>query len=225
LAGGGIMMPHHDAAARNRTRPRPRWVATWIAAAVAVGLWILAPTAAAHGLDLFVTVGGDEIRGLAYFADGARARDVSARLLVGGAVVAETATDAEGRFRFAPPAAYPAVVEVATLDGHRAVWELAAPPPDGAAARSADDAGDEAADEATADVAPGAADGAATPTGVSAGELRALVDAAVARHVEPLREQLALAEERRRMSDVVGGVGYLLGLTGLVALMWRRKGG
>lgn len=51
------------------------------------------------------------------------------------------------------------------------------------------------------------------------------MDAAVARHVDRLREELAVAEARRGLQDIVGGVGYLLGLTGLIALAWRRKRG
>lgn len=166
------MMPHHDASSKKRIAIPRRRLATRVVAAIAVAVSTVASTAVAHGLALFVTVGSDEIRGLACFADGARARDVPERLLVDGAAVAETATDAEGRFRFDVP-----------------------------------------------------------------DELQALVDASVARYVGSLREQLAVAEDRRRVRGVVGvvgvvgggrrgsaGVGHLPGLAALAALMWRRKG-
>jgi nickel transport protein len=51
------------------------------------------------------------------------------------------------------------------------------------------------------------------------------VEQAVARQIRPLREALQAHEERVRMRDILGGIGYIVGLAGL-ALWWssrRRK--
>lgn len=48
------------------------------------------------------------------------------------------------------------------------------------------------------------------------------IEQAVARAVRPLREQLALERERARLRDVLGGIGYILGLAGLWA-WWRAR--
>ena len=88
--------------------------------------WALAGIVAAHGLELFVATEGADVWGMAYFADGARARDVPVSLMIDDVAVAVVRTDADGRFRFVAPAPTTARVEALTLDGHRAVWELTA---------------------------------------------------------------------------------------------------
>ena len=75
----------------------------------------------------------------------------------------------------------------------RAVATAPAPAPDIAAARTA------------------------VVTGERQAELEAVVEAVVSRHVTPLREQLNAYEDRLRWRDVLGGIGYILGLTGLAA--------
>jgi nickel transport protein len=62
-----------------------------------------------------------------------------------------------------------------------------------------------------------AADGAtpeAAPTDRT--ELERVVDAVVTRRIRPLGEKLEAYEGRRRLADVLGGIGYILGLAGLV---------
>lgn len=173
--------------------------------------------AVAHAIDLFVSVGPGEVTGMAYFASGARAQGVPVRALIDGVAVAETTTDTDGRFRLTVPEPVALTVEVATLDGHRAVWDV----PENAwdSVPHANAAASVAA-PAAVPVAGPAATGA-----VDLADLEARIDAAVARQVDRLREDLALAHQRRRVSDVVGGVGYLLGLTGLASLLWRRQRG
>jgi nickel transport protein len=52
--------------------------------------------------------------------------------------------------------------------------------------------------------------------------LVAAIEGAVNRQVRPLRAQLIAAEERTRLQDILGGIGYIAGLTGLV-LWWRSR--
>jgi nickel transport protein len=56
--------------------------------------------------------------------------------------------------------------------------------------------------------------------------LESAIERAVARQIRPLREQLVAAEDRIRFQDILGGIGYIMGLTGL-ALWWtsRRRSG
>ncbi|WP_343867009.1 hypothetical protein [Caenispirillum bisanense] len=50
---------------------------------------------------------------------------------------------------------------------------------------------------------------------------------AVAREVNPLREQLEAYEEKVRLHDILGGLGWIAGLTGIAfyILARRRSGG
>ena len=53
-------------------------------------------------------------------------------------------------------------------------------------------------------------------------DLARLVEQAVARQVRPLREELLACQEQTRFRDVLGGLGYILGLAGLAA-WWRVR--
>ena len=48
------------------------------------------------------------------------------------------------------------------------------------------------------------------------------VEAAVARQIRPLREELLATRDALRLQDILGGLGYIFGLTGL-ALWWRSR--
>lgn len=50
------------------------------------------------------------------------------------------------------------------------------------------------------------------------------VDAAIARQLTPLREQLDRMESRARLSDIVGGVGMIVGVFGVYAWIASRRG-
>jgi nickel transport protein len=51
------------------------------------------------------------------------------------------------------------------------------------------------------------------------------VEAAVARQIRPLREQLDAYEERVRLHDLMGGIGTIFGLFGVFAWVRSRRGG
>ena len=57
----------------------------------------------------------------------------------------------------------------------------------------------------------------------SAPELEALVDRAVARHVGLLREQVDAYESQLRFRDILGGLGWLAGITGVVCWFTSRR--
>ena len=50
----------------------------------------------------------------------------------------------------------------------------------------------------------------------------ATIERAVARQIRPLREQLRAAQDQARLRDIMGGIGYILGLVG-IALWWRAR--
>jgi nickel transport protein len=49
-----------------------------------------------------------------------------------------------------------------------------------------------------------------------------MIERAVARQVGPLREQLAGYEDTVRRHDVLGGLGYILGITGIACYLIAR---
>lgn len=171
--------------------------------------------ALAHKLKVFARVEGGEILGSAYFVGGAPAAGAGVRILdAEGNLLATLNPDAEGRFRYRPAAPADYLVEVDSGDGHVARWKLAAKdfasaiPPSAAPAVPAD-----VPERASPALVPPVADPA----------LVALVEEAVARQVGPLREQLVAYEDKVRLHDVLGGIGYIIGLAGL-ALWWHSRG-
>ena len=108
---------------------------------------------------------------------------------------------------------------------------------DGAAAIGAAADGEDAnGDDATgADPATGPTD--AVPTNTThtdttltdtdtdlAAAIAAEVDARVGQQIAGLREELALEARRKRFTDILGGIGYIVGMMGLATYLTRRKG-
>lgn len=185
------------------------------------GLWLvlligllISSGAEAHRLSVFAAAEGDRIVGSAYFAGGHPAQ--GARVLIqdeAGTVLATMTPDPSGRFSYQVRAPTTYLVVVEGGDGHRAEWRVGADEFAGAGAVPA-------AEPPSPSVTPVSA--AAVDGDVVSPALLAAIETAVARQVRPLREELAAAEERVRLHDVLGGLGWILGLAGL-GLWWTRR--
>lgn len=204
--------------------------------------------AQAHGMSMFVSTDGSYIEGMAYYDDGRGTRGALAELVIDGEVVATTETDDEGRFRFDMPVGSTDVeVRVDPGDGHRATWQLrpdqlvTAPPTEVAAAAPSRAGSSEepmGAEAATGGEGSGVADAGLDDTGLTdtgltdtdladtdlAAIVAAEVDARVSQQIAGLREELALEARRKRFTDILGGIGYIVGMMGLAAYLTRRKG-
>lgn len=168
---------------------------------LALAATLLASPAAAHRLKVFATRVGDSVEGRAYFVGGGAAGGVRASLQdAEGASVAAGLTGADGRFALAAPAAEGLVVVVDAEDGHVARFAL---PSTGAA-------------KAGAAPPPAGAPAPAAPD--------AALEAAIARQIAPLAEQIDALSSAIRFRDVTGGLGYIAGIFGLLALAKARRG-
>ncbi|RWR51343.1 cobalamin biosynthesis protein CbiL [Sinirhodobacter ferrireducens] len=182
----------------------------------------LASPAAAHKLKVFATVAGAEVTGYAFFVGGGRAQGTGwiARDAA-GTTVAAGKTDAEGRYRFTPPAgAGDLTVTVNTEEGHIAQAVLPAARLDGTPAASGSAGPAAGASLAAAGVVTAAP--AAAPRDDVA--LAALVEAAVQRQVEPLQEQIETMDARLRLTDVMSGIFLIIGLAGIGLFLRGRRG-
>jgi nickel transport protein len=176
---------------------------------------LLSP-AEAHRLKVFAAVVGANIEGKAYFVGGGPAVNVSATLRDRSEkIVDEGLTDMEGRFALTAPAREDLTVVVDALDGHVARFTIAAarlpetlPAGEGGGLPAATPA--EGAGPVPIDPLPTA----------SAEEIAAIV----ARQIEPVVEQLDSLESSIRLHDVLGGLGYIIGIFGLFAFLKSRLG-
>ncbi len=171
--------------------------------------------ALAHKFHVFATVDGRTIQGEVYVRAGEPVREAKIELLdAAGRKLGETVSDDEGRFQFTASTRQDHRLVARAGEGHAAEYtvtadELPADLPDAVAASS------------VAKPA-GASPGAVRPGGRASADER--LDS-IQRELVQLRKDLAHANQRIRLQDVVAGIGYILGLMGLAFyfLGLRRK--
>lgn len=183
------------------------------------GLALFSPPIQAHLLKVFAAAEGNRIDGSVYYSGGAKA--AGAKVVVRspeGRVLVDLSTDDEGRFAFEATEQVDHLIVAETREGHLAKWTVAgaelagdAPTPVGILSPSAS----KPPDAVAVDSAPGG-------TGKSP-SLEALVSRSVAQQIRPLREQIVANEERVRLRDLLGGIGYIVGVAGAL-LWWRSRG-
>ena len=174
-------------------------------ALLALFLLLLAAPAQAHKLKLFVTTEGPLILGDAYFSGGDKAQDVSGEVKgPDGTLAGKFTTGADGNFRFTAASRMDHIITVDGGDGHTATATILA-----AELPAALPAGPASASPIRAEPPP-------SP------EMDA-VEAAVARQIRPLRQQLDAYEDKLRLHDILGGVGAIFGLFGVLAWVSARR--
>ncbi|WP_370678274.1 cobalamin biosynthesis protein CbiM [Pleomorphomonas sp. PLEO] len=178
-----------------------------LAPAIAALLFLALP-AEAHRLKLFAQVTGATISGYGFYIGGGRPQ--GADLVVAtpdGKEVSRLKTGEDGGFSFTPPSPGRFHLKLAAGDGHFAELDIST---DGIPAAAA-------AVTATSSAA-------AVPTDLDA-RIAQAVDAAVARQIKPLLEAYDAAEGRVRFNDLLGGLGWIVGLAGLWAWFRSRRSG
>jgi nickel transport protein len=189
---------------------------------LAAALLLLPPAAQAHKLSIFAWPEGGEIRGEVKFSGGRKAKNVQIAVqnAADHAVLAETACDENGAFRFTLPEqaqqARPDLLIVANGgEGHRGEWLLEAK--DYAPAASV------ASVEPAAPVEP-AQTGSASAAGLSEQQLRRVVAEEISKALSPVRQSIAESlDPEPTLRDILGGIGWLIGLAGLAAWAQSRR--
>jgi len=202
-------------------------MANWIGRSfVALALIVaLAAPAAAHKLIVFASAEGATIHGKAYFLGGAPAQGLAVTAFdPQGAELARTTTDDQGEFTLTANFRCDYRLVVETLDGHGAEFPLQAEqlpadlPPRGEAAGPPHPQAEPS--QHVPPVASLESNSSQHAAAERSAELRAL-----RADVAALQEQLTQYENRTRLRDVLGGIGYILGLAGIAFyfLGVRRK--
>jgi len=164
-----------------------------------------------HRVNIFAATESSRISGYVYFSGGSRAKNVTVQVSgPDGAEFGHVSTNEKGEFTYEATHGCDHLLTVETADGHRATWTVKADElPESLPGASAKGDGEP--------VAPARAEAPllapADAPGVRAVEQR--IAQSVAAQVRPLREQIARLEEKIRLRDVIGGIGYLLGVAGI----------
>lgn len=184
-----------------------------------LGLVAWASAALAHGVRIFAYGEEGRIKGEAYFAGGAKVRKRPVELLdFKGNKLDQTTTDEKGAFSLPmPKAAPPFRLVVLAGQGHRAEFWV------NAADLGLDTADKQAKPQAASQQK--AAKAVATAA-VDTAALQKALDQVLAKRLAPLRGQLLrLAESQQEVGlrEVVGGLGWILGLVGIAAYFKARQ--
>ena len=178
-----------------------RRVAFWSVLAL-LFFCMAAPFVLAHRVTVFAVDEGGEVYTESSFGGKRPVKMGTLRVKdADGTVLLTGTTDKKGIFIFTRPRPVALTVEVDAGIGHKGVWTLAA----------TEGAGPKGVVQQTS--VDRAAKGSA---GIEWQRLEATVDAAVTRAMFRL-------EKRQRFQDIIGGIGYIVGLCGLMAWMKSRR--
>lgn len=170
--------------------------------------------ALAHKMKVFASATGTAVSGYVYFNGDSRAINTKVTAVGSdGSTVFEGLTDDKGQFGFQATRRMDHVITVDGNDGHMGAFTVtAAELPDSLPPASSGNA------------APPAPASVAAPTEAVAGsaDLRAFIDQSISRQIRPLREQIDAYQEKIWWHDVIGGIGYIVGLAGL-AFGWANR--
>ena len=180
-------------------------------ASVILFLVVLPVNSYAHGIKIFAVPEGDAVIGYTYYVGGKRLKNVDVIVLDNtGKKLGQVATDAEGLFVYKTDLVVAHRFVVKTAHGHRAEFTVPAKVPGPKEKLSS-----------------GLIDERNTSSEnlhhFTKKELEEIVAHVVEHEVNLLREQLVIHEEKVRLRDIIGGIGYILGLAGLASLLQNRK--
>ena len=183
-----------------------------------------ARAALAHRLSVFAYAEGSTIQGSAYFAGGGAASGAEVTVYgPDGAVLGTTTTGEAGEFTFEATLRVDHRITVETADGHAAEFVVAATDlpaslPGGPEPSAVDVTAVEGAIAAEVDL-PG------TMPAIDDAALEAMVSRAVQQQIRPLREDLIAYADAVRVSDIMGGIGYIVGIFGVLAYVLSLRRG
>ncbi|WP_299794733.1 hypothetical protein [uncultured Shewanella sp.] len=171
----------------------------------------LSSTVQAHRTKVFAWVEGTAVVGEVYFGGGESANGSKVELVKGKQLVATAYADESGVFRFEEITGADYRIKADAGQGHVATFDI-----------SADEFSriNGSPDEPSATQA--LAFKSSEPYKASR-NCEVIIEAALVKAIQPLRNQLDRYEENIRWHDILGGIGYIMGLFGLWSLMRARR--
>ena len=189
---------------------------------LAILLSIIPTTVEAHNVSLFAWVEESKVFTQSKFSGGRWAKNARIEVYnAAGEKLLEGRTDDQGQFAFTPPRPEALRIVLLAGSGHRGEWRVAAEE-FGAAPADVPIANRPSAESPSPATVTPPRD---TPAPTDA-ELKQLIESALEKKLAPIRRQLAQLAQRPSLHDIIGGLGYIMGLVGLGAYMQsRRKSG
>ena len=151
-----------------------------------------------------------------------------------GAELLQGKTDKQGAFAFPVPEAvsqgHGLRIRILAGEGHQNEWHMDAAefssllPAGTAPISSAEEGAESLPAKLVSDAGNGSAAPAVVTGALSRKDVETIVDAALDRHLAPLRRALAARNETEpTLRDIVGGLGWIMGLVGIGLYFSRRR--
>ncbi|HID55178.1 TPA: hypothetical protein EYP37_01520 [Candidatus Poribacteria bacterium] len=161
----------------------------------------LSPPLWAHKVNIFAYVERGKVYTESYFSDGTPCKRAKIEVYdQSGKKILEGVTDEKGDFSFPLPAKRSVRIVLLASMGHRAETTLSAE------------------DMTTTSETP-----VPSGQGVTADEPKKAIGEAVREGINPLIREIRRERNRIRISDVIGGIGYIIGIWGTISLILSRK--
>jgi nickel transport protein len=194
---------------------------------------LLSGAALAHKVTIFAWVEGDTVHTQSKFSGGKPAKQATIVVYDDeGTQLLEGKTDEKGLFSFAVPQRTGLMVALKASMGHVAEWKIPVeevtghpkPTEESDHHRSANDVF-RPTDGLSADMDhENMGQIIGSGQGLSQAELKALINAALDEKLAPITRMLVASQDRGpSVSDVVGGLGYIVGLMGVALYVTNRK--
>jgi len=198
-----------------------------ITAWILIGLWI-SPCAHAHQVSIFAWVQGDTIHTQSKFMGGKRPNQALVEIFDETGVLLLTGrTDAQGQCSFPVPRKSDLKIVLSAGMGHRAVWTLSKQEFQEASTRGSiahePNTGSSAESDQPEQMM---VEAVRSPQNEHTNaEIVDLVESTLDKKLAPLMAKIVeLDQKRLTLSDILGGLGYIVGLVGLAAYMqYHRK--
>lgn len=199
-------------------RPAPRWEQV-LGMLAGLAVVLCAAPAMAHKLNVWATVEGRTIRGETYFRGGTPAQGAKVTAYgPDGKQLGRATTDAEGKFSLVATSRCDHRLVVDAGAGHGGEYTVRADELPEDLPGVAGGAESARANVPSREPKP-AADSASTPqppaAPADAAELKAMIESALQRKIAPLERKLYEYQQRIGLRDIIGGIGYIVGLAGL----------
>jgi nickel transport protein len=185
-----------------------------IMAIIAATLTLTGSPAMAHKISIFAWVEGETVFTESYFFGGKKIEGGLVEVFdPAGQKLLEGKTDQEGTFSFSIPEKTDLRLVLTASMGHRAEFTLKV------------EKADEAAPAPTAEPVKTTGEPSPDTITVDMRQLRAIMEETMDQRMKPIYRSLADAqrEENPSLSDIIGGIGYIIGIMGLVLYFRSRK--
>ena len=191
---------------------------------------LLAPVRVmAHKVMVFGYVEDGKVKTISKFNGGKKVQGGKIRVFdEDGRELLQGVTDENGEFAFDIPSTKGLKIELEAAMGHKNVSLI---PADQLAVAGAPPAGEsrpEPGVDATPEfpqAEPAAEENPADSDIRNPGDLEVVVEAVLDRKVMPVLQMMAEKEDKPRVADILGGLGYIVGLVGIALYMKSRKEG